>query len=774
MHLSPRRARFVSSATLAAIASTASPARADEGPWPPDQLPQVMDAALADRGFELSAEELWNEGGGLLRAAVRLGGCSASFVSPDGLIATNHHCAYGAIQGLASVDRDLLTDGFLARDRSEELRAPGTTVRIVHRIEDVSDRFDALLDEHEDDAALAEAYDDLREELASACEKGRPDHRCVVASFFGGRVHRLFDYLEIRDVRLVYAPPSAIGEYGGEVDNWMWPRHTGDFSLMRAYVGPGGKPADPADENVPYRPEHYLTIAAEGIEPGQTVAVLGYPGRTRRHVPLAEVERYRDQVYPMRAEFYGKLLDVLHGHADRDPAVAIKVAARIKSLENRRKNARGMLDGFRRNGLIERRRRIEAKLEELARERGADYVAAFGDLAALSEEERRDFPLRFLLSQAGTVSHLVGLALTVLRHAEYREEHAGDTEAIARRRKRLERSIERAVRDFDPRVEADLLEVWSRALSSHGPLPPDLAAALARADRIATRSRMAKPGVARELLDAPPEKLARDPDPALALARAIRAAEKAAEPAVRRRRGRSLRALPRYVELLQAATDGPFYPDANGTLRVSFATVRGYDPEDGLRALPQTTLSGAVAKHTDTPPFDLPDSVLAAAAEAPNTYWADPVLKDVPVCFLTDADTTGGNSGSAVVDGKGRLVGLNFDRVWHNVVGDFGYSEEKSRNIVVDVRFLLWLLDDVVHADALLGELGVAGYAQAGRRPAPPRGDGRDAERPPSPAAPKAEEGRGCRCAAGPTGAEALLPFMVLTCSYRRRRFRRC
>ncbi len=776
--LAPPR-RLAQAAGLACALGLLPAARADEGAIPPDQLPTAVDPALRERGFALSAEDLWTDSGGLLRAAVRLGGCSASFVSEDGLIATNHHCAYGAIQRLSSVEHDFLAEGFLARERGEERSDGATTVRVLERIEDVSDRFDALFERHDDPAALARAYDELRRTLVEECEKGRPGHRCQVAAFFGGRVHRRFDYLELRDVRLVFAPPSAIGEYGGEIDNWMWPRHTGDFSLFRAYVGPDGAPADPSDENVPYRPAHHLTVDPEGVAPGDVVAVLGYPGRTRRHLPLAEVERYRDQVYPLREAFYARLLDVLHAHAERDRAVALALASRIKGLENRRKNARGTLEGFRRDRIVERRRPVEARVAELARARGPAYTEALETLDALSAEARKDFPARFLADHAATVSTLVGVALSILRHAERaKEEPPADPAEAARRRDDLVRSIERRLAGFDPEVEEDMLEAWFSFLATTEGADGVVPARLRSARRIARGSRLRDPKVAAALADAPEDALRRNPDPALAVARSLLAYERARRADDERRRGLRLRALPRYVELLEAATDGPFYPDANRTLRVSFATVRGYDPEDGLRALPQTTLSGALAKHRDAPPFDLPDAVLAAAGSAPDTYWADPVLKDLPLCFLTDADTTGGNSGSAVVDGQGRLVGLNFDRVWHNVVGDFLYDDSRSRNIVVDVRYLLWLLDDVYGATALLEELGVAQLAEAGRRPAPRSGtadatatDGANGARP-AVGADAARAGAGCGCNEGPAAPGLPLLALLTVLPFRCRRLR--
>ncbi len=774
----PARHHHLPARAVAAVLLAANPssARADEGPWPPEQLAEVMDAALAERGFELDAAALWTAGGGLLRAAVRVGGCSASFISPDGLVATNHHCAYGAIQAVSTVAQDRLADGFVARSRDEELPAPGVTIQVIARIEDVSARFDALRTKHTDPVELAKAYDDLVESIVDDCERARPDHRCRVASFFGGRVHRLYDTFEIRDVRLVFAPPSSIGEYGGEIDNWHWPRHTGDVALLRAYVAPDGGGQPTGDTNVPYRPPQHLTVAPEGVEPGQTVAVLGYPGRTLRHVPAAEAAFYADVVYPLRQSFYADLLGRLHEHAARDPKVALAVASKIKSLENRRKNAAGMLDGLRRGAIVELRREEAARIEALAARKGPNYQAALRTLAGLVDERRAEYRLRFLLAQAGTVSNVLAVARDIVGFAAD-DGPAQSPDARARRRARIESAIDRRLRSFEPAVERALLGVWFSALENEPRAAEVLPASLRRPARIAG-SVLTDPHRAKALLGRSRAELARLRDPALAVALALAAHRDTHEEDDLRRRGLRLAAMPLYSELVEQVRGRPFYPDANRTLRVSFATVRGYDPEDGLRALPQTTLSGAVTKHRDAPPFDLPDDVLAAAPTAPDTYWADPHLKDVPVCFLTDADTTGGNSGSAVIDGRGRLVGLNFDRVWENVVGDFAYDPRRSRNIVVDIRYVLWLLDDVYHATNLLEELGVAEHAGAARRPAPPpakRPQTRDLSTKPD-AETDRQRRSGCTCRAGePLGGPAPLAVtMVLLyrCHPRRRRSR--
>ncbi|MCB9700375.1 MAG: S46 family peptidase [Myxococcales bacterium] len=337
--ISPRRAL---AALLAIAALTATPAGADEGQWMPEQIADLDHDALRRRGLELRPEELWDPaGGGLMRAAVNLSGCSASFISPEGLVITNHHCAYGALQAASTVERDLLKDGFLARTRAEEEPARGRSVRVVEQIDDVTEAIKAAAASAPDDRARARAVRAKIRELVAACDAAGVARRCEVASFFGGSMYRQIAYLELPDVRLVYAPPSSIGEFGGEVDNWMWPRHTGDFTILRAYVGPDGTPRAHDPDNLPYRPARWLRLAPEGVQPGDLVAVLGYPGRTTRYLWVAELTRTLDQTLPALIDLYGEWIAIAEELGAADPAVAIKVAATKKSLANRHKNSRG-------------------------------------------------------------------------------------------------------------------------------------------------------------------------------------------------------------------------------------------------------------------------------------------------------------------------------------------------------------------------------------------------------------------------------------------------
>ena len=786
----PRHAARLRSPCLVLLAALAlaGPARADEGQWMPGQIAELDQARLRELGLELTPAQLWSADGGLLRAAVNLSGCSAAFISADGLIATNHHCAYGAIQGNSSVEHDYLKDGFVARERAQELPAKELTVRVLERIDDVSAEVQAAADAAPDDRGRAQAIERTRKQLVDACEKAGKHLRCEVASFYSGSQYQRLTYRELKDIRLVYAPPAAIGEFGGEVDNWMWPRHTGDFSLLRAYAAADNQPAEAAPGNVPYRPAQFLRTAHTGVKPGEFVAVLGYPGLTQRYLPVVEVERFIDQVFPARVDLYGEWIDIYEQLGGRDPAVGIKVAASKKSLANRHKNAQGMLAGLRAMRLVERRRGEEATLEQWAAQpANAAFADVLPEIRAISQQRREGFAAEFLLENLGNAGNLLPIAVDLVRRA--REAKKPDLERLAgymdRDQKRLREKTERRLRDFDAAVDTQVLAaLLARAaalpaaarLAAFEPLLAGKTgtreAFVPAARELLAGSRLADKDATLELLAADEETLARSRDPLLVLARELAPALEAFDARGEARGGRQAKVGPRYFTMLRTVREGPVYPDANGTLRFSYATVGGYSPREGLVATPQTTLAGQLAKLTGTPPFALPQRVQDLAGEAAKTYWSDPGLGDLPIDFLANADTTGGNSGSPVINGRGELVGLNFDRVWENIAGDFGYNPARSRNVVVDVRYLLWLLDRVEDAGPLLTELGLADLRGAPARPAAPPSqpvprDSSTAPARPAPADEACDRVRVCGCAGGEAAGWGAL---VLLLGRRRRR----
>lgn len=752
----------VTAAALTGGLLSLSEARANEGQWMPRQIAELDADELQRLGLELTAKELWNpEDGGLMSAIVNLGGCSAGFVSPKGLVASNHHCAHGAIQSLSSVEHDYLTDGFLAPTLGDELAAKGQSVKVLESIEDVTERVRSAA-KSSDPVSRANEVERATKEIIAACEDADAGVRCQLRGFYNGSEYHLFKFLEFTDIRLVYAPPSAVGNYGGEVDNWMWPRHTGDFSLMRVYASPDGKPAEYSEDNVPFSPKRWLEVSPEGVEPGDFIAILGYPGHTDRYLPAPEVERQLEQFLPARVDLYGEWIDILEAKGAQNPEVRIKVAATLRGFANRHKNARGMIEGIRALGLLDRRKAEEGELAKWAEGADEKYRTVLADLAAMAKTRRRTFDGDFLVGNVHRASNALGIAITLVRRAKERTKPDLEREPqyMDRGEQRLWSSTQRKVANFDAGVDEAMLSTFLRRAEALEPAQSFTTATRGDLARRLAKTRVTDLAFAQAMFDAGDwDAVQASSDPMIAWARELLPAIERHSEADRRRKGEMLALGPLYFEMLRAVREGPVYPDANGTLRLSYATVRGYSPADGMIATPQTTLRGQVRKHRGEAPFDLPTRVRDAAPGAASTYWADPGLGDVPVCFLSDGDTTGGNSGSPVIDGKGRWVGLNFDRVWENIAGDFGYSSDRSRNIIVDIRYLLWTLDEVNQAAGLLDELGVSKLADAKARPRTTSGtkteDGSSnvglSKRGPESVNAAVDSAPGCACSAGRT-----------------------
>ena len=764
------------------VAAAAPTARADEGQWMPRQIAELDGAKLRKQGLQLAPSEIWNaDDGGLIRAIVNLSGCSAGFVSQQGLVATNHHCAVSAIQSQSSVDHDYLSEGFYAAELGDELEAKGRTVKVLQSIEDVTDKLRKVAEAETDAGKREHAVTLAQNQIVKDCEAPGGGLKCTVRSFYNGSEYQLMTYLEFEDVRLVFAPPRSVGNYGGEVDNWMWPRHTGDFTLLRVYADKDGKPAPYDEANVPYKPTRWLEVGHEGVAPGDFVAIMGFPGSTNRYLPGAEVKRQLEQALPARVDLYGEWMAILEAKGAADPAVRIKVASDLRGLANRHKNARGMIEGLGRIGLMARRQKEDAALAKWAETADAKYKDVLPRLSALAERRRGPFSRSQLLGNAKRAGNTVAIAVDLVRRAKERQKPDLERESLYmdRGEKRLWGRMERRLANFDAGVDEAVLAVFLRRAAA---LPTELRFTNKQpgdARRLVQGTKVNDPDFVKATFDAADwAAIEASRDPMIAWARDLVEAIEAKETEDRALGGEMLELGPLYFEMLKATRSGPVYPDANGTLRFSYASVKGYSPRDGLTATPQTTVAGQVLKHTGEEPFALPEGVRKAAPQAAGTYWADPGLGDVPLCFLSNGDTTGGNSGSPVVDGRGRWVGLNFDRVWENIAGDFGYALDRSRNISVDVRYVLWILDEVSGATRILDELGLAEQAAAGARKntddraaAPPydrkvnRGVGSPVEtkehtHPPS-------SPSGCRCRAGFGGT--VLPLLLLPLLFRRR-----
>jgi hypothetical protein len=690
--------RAIITKAVALLVLCAAPfARAEEGKWTPQQVLQLDPHWLKRQGLELPVSRLWDpqRGTGLLSAAIALPGCSASFVSAMGLILTNHHCLFSLIQEHTTPERDLIANGFLAHTLVEEL--PGKTMRVTvpRRFTDVTQEIEAAIPARADDAARSKAIDAKEKALVAACEQ-KASSRCSVAAFDGGLSYALVETFELTDIRLVYAPPRAVGEFGGEVDNFRWPRHTGDFAIGRAYK-----------DGKPYQPEFFFPISMGGVKPGDFVMVLGYPGRTFRSMTAREMDNEKRR-FELVQKVYGEWIRGMEEAAKGSAEGSIAVAAGLKSLNNTRTNAEGQLAGLAR-GLIEKQKMRDDAVEAWAAHRPelAKALAAKKELDRLASERSQTLEREYVFALIPAGSLALKHASQLVRLAFEREKpDAGRTPGFQQRDwARLRAAIERDQINFFRPADELLFRSWLNMFQKEAAAQKEGVAAPTRADlarmniaRLYEATRVTELSERLKMFDETAAELKARHDPLLDFAFALEPERQAWQAGVDARDAAIARLRPEWRKAVLAHAGKPVAPDANGTLRVSFAHVKGYSPRDGVFYSPQTTLAGMIGENTGEEPFAVPPFILEAAKRT--------MPERIPVDFLADADTAGGNSGSPVINGRGEIVGINFDRPWENVANDFGYDPDVARNISVDIRFLEWLLE-VQNGDNILKEWGV-------------------------------------------------------------------
>jgi hypothetical protein len=701
--------------------------RAEEGMFPLSEIPKLD---LQARGFAIESKALYNPNGvSLVDGIINLGGCTASFVSADGLILTNYHCAFDAIQSLSSADSDYLSNGFYAADLKQELPAKRYTVRLIESYRDVSRQVLAAVSGRMDHARRSRAIEEKIKGMVIAVEKAHPGRRAEVAEMFRGKTYVLFIYNNIKDVRLVYAPPRSIGEFGGEEDNWTWPRHTGDFAFMRAYVAPDGSGADYAERNIPYRPKTYFPVGAAGVKTGDFVFALGYPGSTHRH-KSSHYLAYEEEIrLPFFVELGRWIIDLKERMSAHDRDTAIKLASSLQSLWNGVKRSEGQLKGLKNLRLADRRREQEKKLQEFidadpARRRkyGSLFSRLDGVYADKRKRARRDSVLSSLVS--GRISTLMGNAFSICEAAVERAKPDTQREEayMERNFERTEKRMTMALRDYyEPAEKAVLKEILRRAAAL--PAAEAIAAVNAIAagpsadnalddfiEKAFAATRLKDPATVSSWLKKTAAELRALDDPFIRLGFVLLPEQQALRAAEKREKGILDPLLALLVDAKREQQGTEFIPDANGTLRLTYGRVRGYSPADAVHMNPFTTLAGLVEKHDANPGaenFSAPRRLVELASQRAHGGYVHPELGDVPVAMLYDMDTTGGNSGSPVFNAGGELIGLNFDRVYEATINDFAWDESYSRSIGVDIRFILWSLDKFSGATRLLRELGV-------------------------------------------------------------------
>ena len=657
-----------------------------------------------------------------LGAVARLNGCTASFVSAEGLAVTNHHCVQTALQLNSTPEQNLVEHGYLAKTRADERPAgPAERIYVALAYTDVTETIRAGLDAITDPVARKTEVDKRTKQQLATCEKGRPGVRCKVISYFRSGLYILTEELEIKDVRLVYVPARSIGNYGGEIDNWQWPRHTGDFAFYRAYVGKDGLPAAPSPDNVPYRPKHFLKVSAAGITAGDFVMLAGFPGTTTRTKTASEVKHDVEWYYPYYLAHYKQLYAIADAHLKSPGETAIKAGVMKQSVQNRVEKISGVVKGLTSGDLLQRKAALDEQAKAWAAKPGRErHKAAIEKLEQLIAEEYRTDRADYDRAATFAGSDLLAAAIKFVRWADERKKPDAE-----RKPGYQDRDLEPAMaaqrqltKQFDSTLDrAELRLMLVRAIDLPAAQRPWLALLLG-----ARRGQAIDEALIDKTLDIwyrttklAGEKLrldllqgkVRSTDPFMKAAQRVWKTILAEEKRTDTLTGELYLVAPLYADALRESLGGLLAPDANSSMRISYGTVRSFKPSSTDPAdAPFTIGSQILKKDQGKDPFDAPPALLAAirAKEYGPYTGAD---GELPVNFLSDLDTTGGNSGSPVMNDKGELVGLNFDSTIEGVASDVVFDSKTTRKIHVDVRYLLWVMDRIANADHLITEMGL-------------------------------------------------------------------
>ena len=656
---------------------TFTTATADEGMWLPSLIKERI-KEMRKVGFKLKASDIYSDSKPSLKDAVMQfgGGCTGEFISPDGLLLTNHHCGYASIQKLSSVEHDYLTDGYWAMSRSEELPVPGLTITLLVKMEDVTARL---------------AAGEEKQAIIDAAKKEYNTDKAQVEPMYYGNQHYLFVYRTFRDVRLVGAPPSSIGKFGGDTDNWIWPRHTGDFSMFRVYANANNEPADYSENNVPYHPKRYLPISTKGVEEGDFTMIYGFPGNTQEYVTADAVDYVVNISNPMKIALRTTRLDIISEAQSKDVATRIAYAAKHANIANAWKKWQGESLGLARRKTVEKKLAYEAEFEKWAV--GTEYE---GITAQLHEKYMALLPYavtRDYYNEAAYAVELLGFArgLAKLSEAGYKDYSPAIDRAVAKE----------MFADLSANVAEDYLPEFYTAKVA------ELGSTDALTDWLFDNSRL----VGKEAYAAAvAEGYDFTSDPAVVLLGAFDALYKEKIAPHYASLNKEITALYNVYMRGQMAhqTERTFYPDANLTLRVAYGSVAGYEAADGVYHLPYTTIDGIIEKdNPEIYDYDIPQSLRDIYASKDYGRWG--IERDgkltLPVAFLAKNHTTGGNSGSPILNSKGQLLGINFDRTWLSTMSDLDYDADICRNISVDIRYVLFVIDKIGGAGYLIDEM---------------------------------------------------------------------
>lgn len=695
-------------------------AKADEGMWMLPLIEKLNIGKMTEMGLRLTAEDIYSLNQTSVKdAIVSIPGCTGEIVSSQGLLMTNHHCGYGSIQSHSTVEHDYLTDGFWAMTKEEELPCSGMYANFLVRIEDVTKQVMAEIKEDMSESERTSAINEARRKIEKNATSGN-NYRVSVSSFFGGNYYYLLVYERYNDVRLVGAPPSSIGKYGNDTDNWEWPRHTGDFSIFRVYSGPDGKPASYSEDNIPLKAKNWLRVSLQERNIGDFTMTFGYPGRTQRYYTSYEVNELMTITNPNRVKIRGIKQDIWKNDMLEDRKINIQYASKYSSSSNYWKYSIGMNTQLERLDVIAEKQSIEEQFnswigsDEAKREKYGQAV----DLIKRAVEGRAEYlNAQQYLSECIQGFELLGfnsfgsLLLTVLK--------SDDEKYVAQTISRTLGTLGEIYKDYSPSTDRKSAKAMLRLYRDDVPekFHPDFYAKIVDrkykgdidkfVDDIFDESLFANEDKLRTFLGKPSVKTLEN-DPVAEIAASINKMIDFVSSEISRfdediNKGRRLW----IAALMEMSPEKTFYPDANSTMRLSYGSVQDYDPRDAVTYKHYTTIEGVLEKYKPGDyEFDLPERFIDLAQRKEFGRYASSEGY-MPVCFLTTNDITGGNSGSPVLNGKGELIGLAFDGNWEAMSGDVAYEPTVQRTIAVDIRYVLWIIDIYSGAGHLIDEMTI-------------------------------------------------------------------
>jgi hypothetical protein len=707
------------------LATLLSPAlRADEGMWIPLLIEKYNIKLMQDKGFKLSAEDIYSVNKASMKDAILSfgGGCTGELISPEGLLITNHHCGYGYIQNHSSLRHDYLTDGFWAMSRKEELPNPGLSVTFMKYMEDVTAKvLSGVTDEMEADERDKIISFNI-ELIRKAAEEGN-DYTAVIRPFYMGNQYFLFLNETFRDVRLVGAPPSAIGKFGGETDNWIWPRHTGDFSLFRIYADENNKPAQYSDKNIPYKPVYYLPISIKGIKEGDFTMVFGYPGSTSEYVSSYHIDMLKNYINPKMIAVRSKKIEIMETAMATDPLIRIQYSAKKSGIANAWKKWIGEIQGLNNMNTIGKKQEYEERFLRWAVDDNSRYIKYGTILPKLKElySELKDYSLtNNYTNEVINGAESISFARSLIGLVDLYEKNSSEDAVFSAKTNLLVSAGEffkEYNKDTDKKLFVAVMTMYGENLSAEWLIPEYLkfwkscdgdfeSVADALYDKTIFADESKYVAFVKDFNKSSIARLKKDQFYLLA--------KDADEFISNRVRGEFARISSDIQKLnkiylvaqMEFEKDKVFYPDANSTLRVAYGQIRGYKSKDAVNFHYYTTLKGIVEKNNpEIYDYDVPDKLIDLYNK--KDYGIYGQNGELAVCFIANNHTTGGNSGSPVINADGQLIGVNFDRAWEGVASDMAFNPEQSRNISLDIRYALFIIDKFAGAGYLLDEMNI-------------------------------------------------------------------